>query len=381
MSTDLRIPDLKAWVIDDALPLWSTTGWDATHGGFYEKLTPEGVPVPNAIRRLRVQARQIYVYAHAAHLGWYKDGLKVAMRGFDYLMEKGAAPDSRPGFVHLLRADGTVENPLRDSYDHMFVLLAMAWLSKASGDAQVRSALDQTLAFVDAELTDGEGALMEGKPVSFPRRQNPNMHAFETMLALHASIGHPEALSRAQKLLQLFLNTFYDSASGTVREFFTDDWQPLPAPHGTSVEPGHLVEWCWLLRRHEAITGQPPSPIARRLLDMALLTANPMSGRLFDESEPSGFIRQQTSRTWPQTELVKAWLAETEIGSAGAREKAALAIQQLKKDYLDPAPKGCWVDQLDVHGRIISDHITASTFYHIFVAAVEANRVLAQELN
>jgi mannose/cellobiose epimerase-like protein (N-acyl-D-glucosamine 2-epimerase family) len=376
MGTDFSIPDLKAWTINDALPLWATTGWDRHRGGFYEKLSPEGIPIQNAIRRLRVQARQIYVFAHAAHLGWYKDGLQVAMRGFDYLMDKGHSPDGQPGFVHLLTADGAIGNPLRDSYDHMFVLMAMAWLSKASGDAQVRHALDQTLAFVDAEMTDANGALLEGKPTSLPRRQNPNMHAFEMAMALQTSIGHSVALGRAKTLLQHFYEHFYDPNSKTVREFFSQDWQPLPAPRGTSVEPGHLVEWTWLLRRFETITGQASSPVARHLLDAALSTADPMSGRLFDETDPTGFVRQRTSRTWPQTELVKAWLAETEIGSLGAREEAITAIKRLKRDYIDPAPKGCWVDHLDSQGRVISDHIPASTFYHIFVAAVEVDRVL-----
>jgi mannose/cellobiose epimerase-like protein (N-acyl-D-glucosamine 2-epimerase family) len=374
-------PDLKSWTIDKALPLWASTGWDSRRGGFHERLSPEGKPELSAIRRLRVQARQIYVYAHAAHLGWYPDGKTIAMRGFDYLIDKGHAPDGQPGFVHLLTPEGGVENGLRDSYDHMFVLLATSWLAAVSGDAQVRHVLDKTLAFIDAELTDAKGLLFEGKPASLPRRQNPNMHAFEAMMALHASIGHPEALERANRLLAHFMSTFLDPETETVREFFSDDWQSLPAPSGTSVEPGHLVEWTWLLRRHEAMCGHRPGKLASAILDKALSMADQKSGRFFDEADKQGVIRKRTSRTWPHTELAKAWLAETEAGRPGAREKAIAALHLLQRDYLDPAPSGCWIDQLDQEGGVISDHIPASTFYHVFVAAVEADRVLGASVH
>jgi mannose/cellobiose epimerase-like protein (N-acyl-D-glucosamine 2-epimerase family) len=369
-------PDLKNWAIQEALPLWATTGWDELRGGFHEKLTLEGKPDLHAIRRLRVQARQIYVYAHAAHLGWYDDGLKVALKGFDYLMDKGHAPDGAPGFVHLLTADGKVENALRDSYDHMFVVLALAWLAKVSGDAQIRGILDQTIAFVDAELTDQNGILFEGKPRSLPRRQNPNMHAFEAQLALYETLTYPGALNRAETLLKHFKQHFVDTKTGMILEFFDEDWSPLPPPKGTSVEPGHLAEWTWLIRRYEALAGKPPSAFASQFLDLAVSTADPITGLLFDEADVTGTIRKKTSRTWPHTEIAKAWLAETEIGREGAREKAVEALQRLHLWYIKGCPRGGWVDQRDAGGKIISDHIPASTFYHFFVAAVEADRLL-----
>ncbi len=374
--TALLPPDLKGWAINEALPLWASTGWDAHRGGFHERLTQEGVPDLVADRRLRVQARQIYVYAHAAHLGWYQDGLYVALRGFDYLMDKGHAPDGKPGFVHLLTADGAVANGLRDTYDHMFVLLAASWLARVSGDAQIRAVVDQTLAFIDEELTDNHGTLNEGKPTSLPRRQNPNMHAFEAMLALHETLAHPEALKRASQFLTLFHTSFLDPATHTIREFFTQNWQPLAPPLGTSSEPGHQAEWVWLLRRHEAITGKPPSRLPSQLLDRAISSADPVTGLLFDEADSNGIIRRHTSRTWLQTELAKAWLAEAEVGRDGAKLNAITALHSLKQRYLNPAPRGCWVDQLDRKGDVIDAPITASTFYHIFVAIAEAERVL-----
>ena len=70
MSDDMRaeraVAQLRRWVVGQALPLWREAGFDATRGSFVERLTFEGAPHPSAPRRAMVQARQIYVFSHAA---------------------------------------------------------------------------------------------------------------------------------------------------------------------------------------------------------------------------------------------------------------------------------------------------------------------------
>ena len=64
----------------------------------------------------------------------------------------------------------------------------MAWLLRASGAPRVEAALTQTLAFIDGCLTDPQGALYEDDLRTQPRRQNPQMHWFEAMLALDVAL-------------------------------------------------------------------------------------------------------------------------------------------------------------------------------------------------
>ena len=61
---------ILSWLREDALPLWSSAGLDGGAGGFFDDLTADGDPLQNAPKRLRVQARQIYVFSHAHLLGW-----------------------------------------------------------------------------------------------------------------------------------------------------------------------------------------------------------------------------------------------------------------------------------------------------------------------
>ena len=94
-----------------------------------------------------VQARQIYCFAKAAQMGWYPQGREIALKGLDYLLTKAKSPDGQPGFVHVLTPEGAVLEPLRDTYDHAFVLLALATVYALDRDAQVRAEIDALLSF------------------------------------------------------------------------------------------------------------------------------------------------------------------------------------------------------------------------------------------
>lgn len=373
--------DLKHWMCDEALPFWSTAGFDQRRGVFYERMHPDGSPDDVAPMRVRVQFRQIYTLSHAAVLGWLPQGGAIALDAWQGIARRFYRPDGAAGFVHVLGADGTVVDDRRDSYDHAFAVLALGWLARATGDTGVLALVDDVLAFVDAELTDPLGALLEGKPPALPRRQNPQMHWFEAMLGLHESIGHPSALRRAALHRDLFETRLYDAEHGTVGEYFTDSWERASGAAGDSVEPGHQAEWTWLLRSHERLAGLDASPVASRLLDKVLASADPNSGLLVDEVDRDLRILRGTRRSWLQTELSKAWIAEAEVGRPGAADAAMAALQVLRERYLQQPFRAGWIDQLGADLRPVEGSVPSSILYHVFLAVAEAERVLGTPAN
>lgn len=363
------VSPLALWVCNEALPFWQTSGRDLVFGGVHERLHWDGSPDSNAAKRIRVQARQIYCYSHATDLGWF-DGLGLAGATLDWLLAK--AGSGSQGFAHLLHPDGSVSNPLRDTYDHAFMLLALAWYTKASGDSQARGLIVETLAFLDEQMLCPDGSYKEGLPASLPRRQNPHMHLFEAMLTLHEAIAFPGALERAARLRAMLTERFLQPAPQLL-EFFDDAWRPAPGAAGRIVEPGHQAEWCWLLRRYEKAVGLAPGALPSALIDAAEATAEPSTGFLIDEASADGSSSRKSRRLWPQTEWAKAWLSEQGVGREGASEKATHALHQLTKFYLGRPLPGGWIDQFDDSGRPMVDTIPASTLYHIFTTAVEAD--------
>jgi mannose-6-phosphate isomerase len=357
------------------LPYWATVGYDAVAGLFQERLLPDGQPDAGAVRRVRVQARQIYVYAHAAVIGWYPEGAALALGAYDRLVEVAHEPDGRRGFVHSVTPEGQVVSPLRDAYDHAFLVLAFAWLLRATGEARIQAMLDAVLGFVDAEMTAPDGSLLESVPPSLPRRQNPQMHWYEAMLALMEA-GVSNAAERAMRHRRLFETRLYDAATRSLGEYFTDDWTPAPGIEGAILEPGHHAEWAWLLRRHEALAGLPRSPVASALLAEAMRWTALGSGLLVDEVLRGGGVHRSTRRTWLQTELAKAWLSEVEIGTAGAAEQARRALTGLDRHFLRRPIEAGWLDRIDERGQPLPGLIPASALYHVFLAAAEAERLL-----
>lgn len=364
---------LRALMVEHSLPLWSGEGWDPAAGGFVEKLDIEGRADRAAPRRVRVQARQIYCFAKAARMGWYPEGREIAMKGLDYLLAKAKSPDGRPGFVHLLDSDGSTMNAMRDSYDHAFVLLALSAVFQLSKDAQVRNEIESLLAFIDRDLRSPNGGFIEGIPATMPRRQNPQMHLFEAMIATFDATGDPVFQNRAGELYGLFVANLYDPRRQVLGEYFEEDWSRIEP---VSVEPGHQAEWVWLLKGFERITGCPTARHRSQLLASGLRYRDDVTGCLFDEGDADGNIRKFTRRCWPQTEIAKAWIAQAEAGEPGAADQAREALARLYRHYLRHPVLGGWYDQFDCDGRSLVDSIPASSFYHILCAIAEADRVL-----
>lgn len=359
--------DFETWTREQALPLWASVGRDPD-GAFYERLTLQGAPDKNAVRRVRVQFRQIYVYSAAYLAGIAPDGLAIARRAFDLVRAEAWAPDGAPGWAHLQNPDRSVCDPARDAYDQAFAFLGLAWLYRAQPDADVRAAIDDTLNFVDETLAAPHGGWREraGEPLSL-RRQNPHMHGFEAMMALYEATGERAFLDRAAGFFELFATRFYDPDEAVVNEYFEADWTPVPTER-QRWEPGHMVEWVYLLREYERLSGENVSVFAdnlyARALDLGRIGDGPF---LADELHLSGAPSKPTRRLWPQTELVKATLVQHRAsGAPELRAQAESVLSDLAGQYLSQTLDGGWRDAFTLDGAFDADHIPASTFYHLF---------------
>lgn len=357
----------KYWAVNAALPYWARRG-QKPNGSFCEELYHNGPANWMTTRRLRVQARQIYVFAHADKLGWY-DGRDIVRTGLTFLNSHGQRQNG-PGYAHLIRLDDTVVDDRFDLYDHAFYLLAHAWASYVIGDAPLHAAR-QLLHTIDRLLAAPTGGWYEGLPLDDPRsalrRQNPHMHMLEALMALYDASGDPEYLDRAGEMIDLFGTHFYDAQSRTITEYFHSDWQAVKFGKGESREPGHAAEWVWLLWQFEQRSGISTAEYAWPLYEN-LVEHN--AGFLLDEELPSGETIRGTKRLWVQTELIKAHLAQAQRGAPGARSMAAAAIEGLMKHYLKN--DGTWHDQLGPQRLPMLGPVPASTFYHIFCMIAEA---------
>ncbi|MEM7729632.1 MAG: AGE family epimerase/isomerase, partial [Pseudomonadota bacterium] len=357
------VMNLRSWIVQRALPLWAARA-QLPDGSWVEHLNLDGTPDLAAERRWRVIARQAVTYAHASMAGWY-DGRDIAKASFDAYWSQGWTGTH---MVHRIMPDGTVSDPRPDLYDHAFGLLACARMLQLTGDPAYRDRAADITGWIDTQRHPA-GGWHEGEVKPAPRRQNPHMHLLEASLALYEATGSTADLGIARHVIGLFERHFLRGE--VVGEYFTEDWQPHPSL-GDVVEPGHAVEWIWLLTTYDAMTGADHSAACHALYDRAFRNR---VGTLFDEETVDGEIVRQTTRAWVQTEAVKAHLAMLERGVDGAAGMAAATLDSMVGTVLQP--DGTWVDQRNACGAPVARTIPVSTMYHLVCMAIEADRVAA----
>lgn len=367
--TDLLVAlnKLADWYRAKALPLWTARAQDP-NGAFYEALDFKGQPLTGRARRVRVQSRQVYTFAAAARSGWSKEAGAISERGFGRLIETACPDDAMRGCVHLIDDDGAILDQKRDLYDQAFLLLACAARIAAGDTTNARRIAQNTLDFLDKELASPDGGYFEDDRGALPRRQNPHMHLFEALLALHAATGESAFLDRARRIEFLFNAHFFDRSRGILREFFTADWS-LDKKSGDMIEPGHMVEWVVLLDRFEQASGENRSREKQALYRMAISAASPGDAPFLPTaSKLKDLGARRARRLWPQTEALRAAVILARAGDRDAANDAAQLIKALFETYFRQEIAGLWCDDYDAAGRPVAADVPASILYHIHEA-------------
>ena len=375
---------IRDWLALEALPLWSHAGLDRDAGGFVEKLTLDGRPLLDNNKRMRVQARQIYVYSHAHLLDWQPPAggptaLECAYSGFDFLTRQYWHDDG--GFVFSVKRNGAHADTRVESYEQVFAIFAFAWHFRATADEAAVEWAERTLAFLDDTLSDLEhGGYYENSTRDLPRRQNPHMHLLEALMAWHAATGEDIWLRRAGDIIALFRARFFDPKTGTLGEFFDAAWGRAEGTMGKIIEPGHHFEWVWLLQRFAQASGDDMSVEINALYSFAEThgvdhNPGPAAELAFDSVLRHGTSLDENKRLWVQTEAIKAQLTRIEATEdAQAAMRLEVLLDQVFELYL-AVGHGNWQDHLESTGRGFSETAPATSLYHLFLALTEVLRV------
>lgn len=370
-----RAREARGWLFESCFPLWADHGVSEA-GLFPEALTMTLDEAPGETTRVRVQARQTYVFSEAWRLGWKRDATeRLVNAGVATLAGPAINPEGLPGRT-LSRDTGALIDPGFDLYDTAFTLFALAEAARGPGPAEpALAAARAILTKLDQEARDAvHGGYAEALPRRAERHQNPHMHLLEACLALHAAEPDGGHLTRAQALVSLFETHFTAGENGLVGEYFAPDWSALPGDPSRIVEPGHQFEWVWLLHAYARAAGAPVSAAAERLYTYALSTLD-VDGRAIQTAARGGAPIDASRRTWQQTEALKAHLAMYEARRddrfAGA---ACRSFDVLMDEYL--TEDGGWIDHFAADGTVLSHNMPASTGYHVVLAFAELVRVM-----
>lgn len=358
----------QRWLFGEALPVWLDRGTDWRHGAFYDSLAPLTLENASDFKRLRVLARQIYVFSHAARLDC--PGAKDAViHGLSFLL--GPASLAGGGYATRFALDGRILEAELDFYDLAFVLFALAHAYDLLRDPRLREEAQSLLGLLRTRMRHTAGGFFESIPARLPRRQNPHMHLLEACLAWLEVDGDEGFAEVADEMVSLFSSRFFQRDEGVLLEFFDDDLQPARALEPVC-EPGHHFEWVWLLQQYAVLRGARQLPV-KALFDFAVRHGiDRRTGFLFGEISPKGDVLMPACRLWPHTEWLKAELVS--LGKASACG-VPMVMRQIR-GFLTTATPGLWHERWDPGAdAFIGGACPASTLYHIVFAFAELTRV------
>jgi mannose-6-phosphate isomerase len=342
-----------------AFPLWLEHGVDWKLGAFEEDLDPVTLKPRADFRRLRVTARQIYVFVQAERMGVARAADAVAL-GLAFLRNIARQEDG--GYAMRFNRACELIDTTRDLYDHAFVLLAFAHAGERAWALEV-------LATIDEQLAHPAHGWRESHPEVLPRRQNPHMHLLEAVMAAYERFGETVFLDRADTIIGLFLDRFFQPDVPGLPEYYDDALVPVREGGRFVLEPGHHHEWVWLLSEYRRLsakagrTARPTEAAGLGLLGFAETHGVRPDGIVAAELWSDGRMKVSATRVWQHTERLKA------LSRAGTPADISAAMATLFR-FFDGVPPGLWRERW-ADGFVEGDASPASTLYHITCALLE----------
>ena len=350
------------WLTGKALPFWTALeGYGRMP--VVEAVGLDGLPLDMGYLRLRVIARQVVVYSSACAEGldWVRP---VANETWDAFVRFFYSPAS--GWASQVGQHCQVTGLDFSLYDQSFAVYACACRARLDPGGKALSLARRTLRRIDELLSlrsRDQGWRREKS--SSQRDQNSHMHLLEALLALHAVAPSRHTEEMIARLLMVVRDRLFDFETGTISEDFGPDWAPC---FPVRVEPGHQFEWYWLLDRADKAGFVSPIP-ADRLFEFAIRHGFSLDcGLVVDACHPDGSVMLSAHRLWAQCEALRA--ATVHPDSAFGSALAGLICSRLKTTFLDPAFPGTWHDRVSATGERLSEHVPASSLYHLWEAAL-----------
>jgi mannose/cellobiose epimerase-like protein (N-acyl-D-glucosamine 2-epimerase family) len=356
------------WLLDDALPIWWERGADP-QGGCFDRLNLDGTvaPVP---KRLRVQARQAYVYALAAGLGWSGPAKRASRNALTQVMTHKCDDGlfrTRPDEPAPLDGMGVL-------YDQAFVLLALAADHAAFGERGQQRHADALMGAM-APLAHALGGYAEAPGLAEPLFANPNMHLFECFQAWTRVADDDGWREHAADLAGLAVTRLIDPATGAIGERFAANWRPSASPAERLVWPGHLYEWGFLLLDRPGASAQERAA-ALRLIEIAETKGvDPARGVAIFALDERLDPLDRSARLWAQTERLRACARAAALTDDGSLWDATLQAIGALEAFLDAPTRGLWRDRMRPDGAFVDEPAPASSLYHIAGAIAELVRL------
>ena len=338
--------------VEDNLAHWLAAA--PTEGGFFRTaLDRQWRPARRQTATLVSQSRLLFVFAAGYEVTGDPACLDAVRKGADFLIDHFRDAECG-GWFWSVSPTGELLEDHKNSYGHAFVIFGLAHAARVTGEARYAEAATACWEDMKRHLRYGGGGIKPGTNRDFSRvrggnTQNPMMHLFEALLALHDATGSQQVFDDAVALAEFIFGRLYQADAGRLPERYDEQWKALPVARGGYVDLGHQFEWAFLLSR-AVQKGFPKRylEIGGRLLEYGMKVAyDRQAGGIASAGDYNDRVIRPEKGWWQQCELLRALM---HYAAVRGREELWPAFDQslafVKAGFLD-AEYGGWFSSYD----------------------------------
>jgi mannose/cellobiose epimerase-like protein (N-acyl-D-glucosamine 2-epimerase family) len=312
----------------------------------------------------------------------YLDALK---KGADFLLAK--FHDGQHGLLfYSVSPEGKVLDDRKDCYGHAFALLGLSHAARLTRDQRYRDAALEIWAGMKKHLRYPAGFFKpetsrDYSAVFGTNTQNPMMHLFEALLALHDATASKEVYSDAEEHANAIFTRLFQERGGYLPEMYDAEWKPLPAGPRTALEVGHQFEWAFLLS-HALDKGFPKRYLETggRLLAYGMKSGyDSEQGGIYSHADYQGNAMKGPKGWWQQCECLRALMHYAAVRNRkDLWEPFDKTLEFSKLNFIDPEYGG-WYTSYDPgkprEGSDLNKGGVWQAGYHVCGMYVEALRL------
>lgn len=360
MDTRNLVRTYRELLLDGVAPFWLRHGIDREHGGVLTAMTEDGA-VLSGDKYIWSQARSVWTFAALYNrIEPRPEFLEAARNSIRFLLAHGR--DGQGRWVFRTTREGAILEGATSIYADCFAVYGLSEYCRAERDEALLTLARDTFWRIARRVEEPD--FTETAPQPALPGQRPHgvpMILCEVANELSRTTGDEPVLEQAAEYARRVLEHFYRPGRGLLLEWLDWNYQELPPPRGTLVNPGHTIESMWFvmhvarrLNRQDWIAAA--ADILRRHLEAGW---DREYGGIFLAIDAGGgepaLPHAEKKAWWPHTEALYALLLAARLTGEPWCMEWYERVHEWSFAHFAMPGIGEWRQRLDRQGRPVTD--------------------------
>jgi mannose/cellobiose epimerase-like protein (N-acyl-D-glucosamine 2-epimerase family) len=357
---------------------WRTSA-ELPTGFVQQSIDRQWRPVGEQTATLTSQGRHMFMRARGYDLTRNPAYLESARRIADFTLAH-FRDTQYGGLFFSVSTDGKVVDERKDSYGTAFAIFGFSHAARITRDEKYRNAALETWAQMKKGLRDqagffkpattrdytqapppgrrGGAVKKDGAPPKGPQQppfntntQNPMMHLFEALLALHDATGSKDIYAEAEAHANAMFTKLFQDKGGYLPEFYDAQWKPLPEDQRGHPDLGHQFEWAYLWSQavNKGFPARDLQSYGERLLSFGMKSAyDTANGGIYSVGDYAGNPVKAPKGLWQQCEFLRAIMNYAAVHNHNELWQAFdKSLSVFKENFMDAQYGGCFSTYYD----------------------------------